>query len=139
MKIPLAVRASYFLGDNFIIRGYYRFYTDDWGLNSHTADIEVPVKLSTEFSLSPFYRYYTQTGVKYFKGFEQHTAAEEFYTSNYDLSRFNSSFLGMGMKYTPLKGVLRLKHFHTLELRYGHYTKTTEMVSDIISINIKYK
>lgn len=139
LKIPIAIRGSYFLGDNFIIRGYYRFYTDDWGLNSHTADIEVPVKLSTVFSLSPFYRYYTQTGVKYFKGFEQHTAAEEFYTSNYDLSRFNSSFFGMGMKYTPLKGVFGLKHFHTLELRYGHYTKTTNMVSNIISINIKYK
>ncbi|UPT71143.1 MAG: DUF3570 domain-containing protein [Flavobacterium sp. JAD_PAG50586_2] len=139
LKIPLAVRASYFLGDNFIIRGYYRFYTDDWGLNSHTADIEVPVKLSTVFSLSPFYRYYTQTAIKYFKGFEEHTAAEEFYTSNYDLSRFNSSFFGMGMKYTPLKGVFGLKHFHTLELRYGHYTRTTNMVSNIISINIKYK
>jgi hypothetical protein len=139
LKIPMAVRASYFLGDNIILRGYYRFYTDDWGLNSHTADVEVPVKLSTVFSLSPFYRYYTQTGVKYFKGFEQHTASEEFYTSNYDLSKFNSSFFGMGMKYTPLKGVFGLKHFHTLELRYGHYTKTTNMVSNIISINIKYK
>lgn len=139
LKIPVAVRASYFLGDNFIIRGYYRFYTDDWGLKSHTADIEVPVKLSTVFSLSPFYRYYTQSGVKYFKGFEQHTAGEEFYTSNYDLSKFDSSFFGMGMKYTPLKGVLGMKHFHTLELRYGHYTKTTNMVANIISINIKYK
>lgn len=139
LKIPVAVRASYFLADNFILRGYYRFYTDDWGLKSHTADLEVPVKLSTVFSLSPFYRYYTQTGVKYFKGFEEHTAANEFYTSNYDLSRFNSSFFGMGMKYTPLKGVFGLKHFHTLELRYGHYTKTTNMVSNIISIAIKYK
>lgn len=139
LKIPLAVRASYFLGDNIILRGYYRFYTDDWGLNSHTADIEMPVKLSTVFSVSPFYRYYTQTGVKYFKGFEQHSGSEEFYTSNYDLAKFNSSFFGAGLKYTPLKGVFGLKHFHTLELRYGHYTKTTNMVSNIISINIKYK
>lgn len=139
LKIPLAVRGSYFIGDNFIIRGYYRFYTDDWGLKSHTANIEVPVKLSTVFSLSPFYRYYTQSGMKYFKGFEEHTGSEEFYTSNYDLSRFNSSFFGMGMKFTPLKGVFGIKHFNTLEVRYGHYTKTTNMVSNIISINIKYK
>lgn len=139
LKIPVAVRASYFVGDSFILRGYYRFYSDDWGLKSHTADLEVPVKLSTVFSISPFYRYYTQTAVKYFKGFEEHTAASEFYTSNYDLSRFNSSFFGMGMKYTPLKGVFGLKHFHTLEFRYGHYTKTTNMVSNIVSINIKYK
>lgn len=139
LKIPLAIRGSYFLGDNFIIRGYYRFYTDDWGLKSHTANIEVPVKLSALLSLSPFYRYYTQTGVKYFKGFEEHTGSEEFYTSNYDLSKFNSSFFGMGIKFTPLNGVFGIKHFNTLEMRYGHYTKTTNMVSNIISINIKYK
>jgi hypothetical protein len=29
LKIPLAVRASYFLGDNVIIRAYYRYYSDD--------------------------------------------------------------------------------------------------------------
>ncbi|WP_309641098.1 DUF3570 domain-containing protein [Flavobacterium sp.] len=139
LKIPLAVRTSYFLGDNVIIRAYYRYYTDDWKLTSHTANLEVPVKLSPFFSLSPFYRYYTQSDIKYFKGYKEHTAAEEFYTSNYDLSQFNSSFLGMGMKFTPLKGVLGIKHFHTLEMRYGHYTKTTNMVSDIVSINIKYK
>ncbi|GEP51048.1 hypothetical protein FNO01nite_17200 [Flavobacterium noncentrifugens] len=139
LKIPLAVRASYFLGDNVIIRAYYRYYSDDWKLTAHTADIEVPVKLSPFFSLSPFYRYYTQSAVKYFNAYGAHTAAEEFYTSNYDLSRFNSSFMGMGLKFTPAKGVFGIKHFNTVELRYGHYTKTTQMTSDIFSINIKYK
>lgn len=139
LKIPVAVRAAYFVGDSFIIRGYYRFYTDDWGLNSHTADIEVPIKLSTVFSLSPFYRYYTQSGVKYFREFGQHNAASEFYTSNFDLSGFNSNFLGMGMKYTPLNGVFGLRHLHTIELRYGHYDRTTNMTAHIISLAIKYK
>jgi len=139
LKIPLAIRASYFLGDNVIIRAYYRYYSDDWKLTAHTADIEVPVKLSPFFSLSPFYRYYTQSATKYFNAYGMHTAAEEFYTSNYDLSRFNSSFVGMGLKFTPAKGVFGIRHFHTVELRYGHYTKTTAMTSDIFSINIKYK
>lgn len=57
LKIPLSVRASYFLGENFIIRAYYRYYTDDWKLTAHTADLEVPVKISSFFSVSPFYRY----------------------------------------------------------------------------------
>lgn len=139
LKIPLAVRASYFLGDNVIIRAYYRYYSDDWKLTAHTADIEVPVKLSPFFSVSPFYRYYTQSAVKYFKGYGAHDGSEEFYTSNYDLSRFNSNFMGMGLKYTPLKGVLGIRHFHTLEIRYGHYSKSTQMTSDIVSINLKYK
>jgi len=139
LKIPLAVRASYFLGDNFVIRAYYRFYTDDWNLTSHTADIEVPVKLSPFFSISPFYRYYTQTAVKYFKPYGEHTAANEFYTSNYDLSKFDSSFVGINLKFTPLNGVFGIKHFNTLEIRYGHYSRTTNLTSDIISINLKYK
>jgi len=139
LKIPLAVRASYFLGDNIIIRAYYRFYTDDWNLTSHTADIEVPVKLSPFFSISPYYRYYTQTAVKYFRPYQEHTAASNFYTSNYDLSKFNSSFVGVNLKFTPLNGVFGIKHFNTLELRYGHYSRTTNLTSDIISINLKYK
>jgi hypothetical protein len=139
LKIPLAVRASYFWGDNIIIRAYYRYYSDDWNLKSHTADLEIPVKLSQSFSLSPFYRYYTQTAIKYFDAYKQHSAADEYYTSNYDLSDFNSSFIGMGMKYTPPKGVFGMKHFNTLELRYGHYSRTTNMMSNIISLNIKYK
>lgn len=139
LKIPLSVRASYFLGENFIIRAYYRYYTDDWKLTAHTADLEVPVKISSFFSVSPFYRYYSQKGTKYFKPYQEHTGSEEFYTSNYDLSTFNSSFFGAGIKFTPPGGILGIKHFNTLELRYGHYTKTTQMVSNIISINIKYK
>jgi len=139
LKIPVAIRASYFLGDNVIIRAYYRYYTDDWKLTAHTADLEVPVKLSPFFSLSPFYRYYSQTAVKYFDGYRVHKAGDEFYTSNYDLSKFNSSFMGMGLKYTPAKGVFGIRHFHTIEMRYGHYSKTTQMTSDIFSINIKYK
>nr|WP_322626347.1 DUF3570 domain-containing protein [uncultured Flavobacterium sp.] len=138
-KIPLAVRASYFLGDNIIIRAYYRYYTDDWKLTSHTADLEIPVKISPFFSLSPFYRYYTQSAVKYFKPYGEHTGTEEFYTSNYDLSKFNSSFYGMGIRLAPPKGVFGIKHFSALEIRYGHYSRSTNLTSDIISINIKYK
>jgi len=139
LKIPLGIRASYFLGDNLILRAYYRYYTDDWGINSHTADLEIPVKLTQAFSLSPFYRYYTQSGTKYFKPYGEHTSADEFYTSNYDLSKFNSGFFGMGMKLTPPEGVFGVKHWNTLELRYGHYTRTTNMVSDIVSLNIKFR
>jgi len=139
LKFPLAFRASYFLGDYIILKAYYRFYTDDWGLKSNTANIEVPIKLTTFVSISPFYRYYSQSAINYFEAYKKHNALDEFYTSNYDVSKFNSNFLGMGFKYTPLKGVFGIKEFNTLEIRYGHYTKNIGMNSDIISIAIKYK
>lgn len=139
LKIPLAIRASYFMGENVIVRAYYRYYTDSWDLTSHTINLEVPVKITPFFSVSPFYRFYQQGATKYFKEFAQHSSASEFYTSNFDLSEFNSNFLGAGLKFNPVNGVFGLKHFHTIELRYGHYTRTTQMTSDIVSINIKYK
>ena len=138
-KLPVAIRSSYFLGDNIIIKAYYRYYADNWKLTSHTFNIEVPVKLSPFFSLSPFYRFYKQNGAQYFNGFEGHTASDLFYTSNYDLSDFTSYFAGIGCKFTPLNGVFGIKHFNTLEIRYGHYGKSTGMASNILSLNIKYK
>jgi hypothetical protein len=139
LKIPIAARASYFFGDAVILRAYYRYYTDSWDIKSHTVDFETPVKLSPFVSVSPFYRYYTQTAAKYFNGYRAQAGDADYYTSNYDLSKFNSSFYGIGVKFTPVKGVLGIKHFHTLELRYGHYSRTTQLSSDIVSINIKYK
>lgn len=139
LKIPLAVRGSYFLGDNVIIRGYYRFYTDDWGIKSHTANIEVPVKISPFFSVSPFYRYYTQSAAKYFNGFEMHTALNEFFTNNYDLSKFDSHFMGLGFHIAPVNGVFGIQRLTMLEIRYGHYTRSTNLDSDIVSFNFKFK
>lgn len=139
LKIPLGFRANYFVGDKLIIKTYYRFYTDNWGLNSHTADMEIPIKINPFFSISPFYRYYTQTAAKYFAPYQAHTAAEQYYNSNYDLSKFNSNFYGAGIRFAPPKGILGMQHFSMLELRYGHYTKNINMSSDIISLNIKYK
>ncbi|MEP7111458.1 MAG: DUF3570 domain-containing protein [Ferruginibacter sp.] len=87
-KIPIGVRANYFLGDKIVIRSFYRFYHDDWGLTAHTADIETSVKITPFFSVTPFYRYYMQSAIKYFAPYLAHTAADTWYTSNYDLSGF---------------------------------------------------
>ncbi|MEP6926604.1 MAG: DUF3570 domain-containing protein [Ginsengibacter sp.] len=139
LKIPLGFRANYFFGDKVIIKAYYRFYHDDWGLTAHTADVEVPVKITSFISVSPFYRYYNQSSIKYFAPYELHTIKDQYYTSNYDLSKFNSNFYGAGIRVAPPKGVFGKQHFSMIELRYGHYTKNIGMNSDIISMNLKFK
>ncbi len=139
LKIPLGFRANYFLGDKFIIRTYYRFYTDDWGINSNTASLEIPVKITPFLSISPFYRYYQQSAAKYFAPYQVHTAQDQYYVSNYDLSKFNSNFFGAGIRMAPPKGVFGIQHLSMLELRYGHYTKDIGMNSNIISMNLKFK
>lgn len=137
-KLPIGARLNYFLGDNIIIRSYYRYYIDDWGLKSNTASVEVPVKISPFVTVSPFYRYYQQTAAKYFAPYASHNVNDQYYTSNYALSAFNSNFMGMGLKIAPLNGIFNSK-LSAIEIRYGHYTQTTDLLSDIITVNLKFK
>jgi hypothetical protein len=138
-KLPLGVRANYFAGDKLIIRSFYRFYRDSWGLTAHTASIELPVKLNAFLSISPFYRFYSQQGVKYFAPYGQHTAQDEFYTSNYDLSTFNSHFVGLGIRTAPPKGVFNNRHINMLEIRYGYYKKNIDMNAQSLTLHVKFK
>ena len=138
-KIPLGFRANYFLGDQFIIKTYYRFYTDDWGLTSNTASVEVPVKITPFLSVSPFYRFYQQSATKYFAPYQQHSNQDTYYTSNYDYSKFTSNYFGAGIRFAPPKGILGNQHFNMIEIRYGHYAKNIGMNANIISMNLKFK
>lgn len=138
-KLPIGFRANYFLGDKVILRSFYRFYHDDWGLTAHTIELETPVKITPFFSISPFYRFYNQTAVKYFAPYQAHKITDQYYTSNYDLSAFNSSFFGSGLRLAPPKGILGMQHFNALELRYGHYTRSNGLQSDIVSLNLTFK
>ena len=139
IKVPLGMRLNYFAGDRFIFRSYYRYYCDSWGMNAHTMELETAIKITPFFSVAPFYRYYSQQGVRYFKRYKEHSVSEEFYTSDYDLSTFTSNMMGAGIRFAPPGGLFGLKRFNTLELRYGHYERSTGLNANIISLFAKFK
>ena len=138
-KLPIAARLNYFLDDRFIIRTFYRYYMDNWGIRAHTAEIELPIKLTSFTSISPFYRYNNQIGTRYFAPYGQHSPTDVYYTSDYDLSTLTSSFFGTGIRFAPPKGVFGWQHLSTLELRYGHYIRSTGLNSDIVTLALKFK
>ena len=67
-----------------------------------------------------------------------HTEQDQYITSNYALAAFSSHFFGMGFRIAPPKGIL-IKNLSALEIRYGHYTQSVDLASDIISLNLKFK
>ena len=137
-KLPIGFRLNYFLGDNIILRSYYRFYADSWGLVSHTFNLELPVKITPFFSISPFYRFYIQTAARYFAPYAVHTEQEQYFTSNYALAAFNSSLFGAGVRLAPPRGIFA-SSLRILELRYGHYSQTTDLNANIISLNLVFR
>jgi hypothetical protein len=138
-KIPIGVRANYFIGDRFIIRSFYRYYADNWGVRAHTFDLETPVKITPFVSVSPFYRFYRQTAAEYFAPYGQHIVSEKYFTSDYDLSKFSSHFFGAGIRLAPPNGLFGLPHWNSIELRYGHYSRSNGLQSDILSLHLKFR
>ncbi|MGH1469296.1 MAG: DUF3570 domain-containing protein [Bdellovibrionales bacterium] len=45
----------------------YRYYTDDWGIDSHTLDLALNFKVSEKWRLEPNIRYYSQSGADFFR------------------------------------------------------------------------
>jgi hypothetical protein len=139
-KLPIGMRASYFLGDHVILRGFYRYYFDNWGVKSNTFSLEPTFKITAFSSISIPYRFYIQNSAKYFKPIFQHQLGEEFFTSDYDLSAFKSNMIGLSYKITDSnKGLLHVKYFNSLELRYGYYTRTNGLNSHIVTLALKFK
>ncbi|PJJ60236.1 DUF3570 domain-containing protein [Hymenobacter chitinivorans] len=145
-KYPVGLRLSYYASDLVLLRGYYRFYNDDFGIRAHTLELETPVKITPFFVVYPFYRYHTQTQARYFAPYLQHQPGEQFYTSDYDLSGFSANKLGLGLRYSPVYGIGRFKtpfggriaQFKALDLRYAHYRRSTDLTADIFSADFSF-
>lgn len=140
-KLPIGIRANYFLGDRFILRAFYRYYTDSWNLTAHTAELEIPYKITPFISVAPFYRFYSQSGVDYFKPYKEHmlSAKDEFYTSDYDLSKFTSHLVGANFRMVSSDGLFGIKKLNVLEFRYGYYHRSTNLSSHLLTLAIKFK
>ena len=139
-KIALGGRLNYFLSSTISLRSYYRYYGDDWGISSHTASVEIPIKLSDKFTLYPSYRYYRQTNSDYFAAHEQHFSSSMFYTSDYDLSRYKANQIGLGISYTDIFTKLRVSKIglKSIDFKFYNYDRDTTFSSIIATGGFKF-
>lgn len=147
LKIPLAVRLNYKPIEKLAIRTYYRYYTDDFGIDAHTASIEIPYHINESWTIAPFYRYHTQTGSDYFNPFAVANSGDEFYTSDYDLSELKSTKYGIGIGYSPLYGVGRVDlpftdrifMFNSITFRASQYTRNTGLDGYALALALNFR
>lgn len=145
LKIPVALRFHYYINSTFILRGFYRYYYDDFGVVGNTIEIEVPTRISKAIALYPFYRYHTQTEADYFAPFGEHQLTDKYYTSDYDLSDFSSHHYGMGLRYSPLFGIFqnamskkRKVKFKSINLRYAYYDRSDGLNAYLFSAGFSF-
>ena len=139
-KIPLGARLNYYMNERVVLRTYYRFYSDNWDVQSHTASIELPVKISDRFTIFPMYRYYTQIASKYYAPYETHLSTEEFYTSDSDLADFDANQYGFGVSYTDIFTGGKVWKFglKNVDFRFNHYQRSDNLTANIATIGFKF-
>ncbi len=62
IKFPIGLRLNLFVNDYLILRNYYRYYFDSFGVNAQTANVELSIKPTPFMAFIPFYRYHRQNG-----------------------------------------------------------------------------
>jgi len=134
-KIAMAGRLHYYVNEYVAVRTFYRYYTDDWGINSHTASIELPIKITDKFTVYPSYRFYHQTEADYFAPFNEHLSIQEFYTSDFDLSDFNANQYGVGISYTDIFAKAHIWKFglKSIDFRYRYYERNSGLNANLFS------
>lgn len=140
LKVAIGARLNYFVNYRMSIRTYYRYYFDDWGIGSNTASIEMPVKISDKFTIYPSYRFYNQTAADYFAPYNEHLSTAEYYTSDYDLSKFKANNYGIGISYTDIFTTGKIWRFgiKSIDFKYNNYSRDTGLKASMFSFGTKF-
>ena len=138
-KLAMGGRLNYYVNEIITLRSFYRYYTDDWGIRSNTASLEIPIKMGA-ITFYPSYRYYQQSAADYFQPYDQHVSVSKYYTSDYDLSAYHSNQLGFGVGYADVLTKMHLGKFglKSIDLKYYNYARNSSFQSSIFTLGVKF-
>lgn len=125
----LVLRASQWLPWNGALRGYYRFYADDWGIAAHSIEGQLMQRLTPSLYIGGYYRFHTQTGASFFTTLAPMDATLR--VADSDLAPLDSQTVGGKIVLDwPVAGYVRAVH---LELAVERYFRTNDLQMDIVS------
>jgi hypothetical protein len=96
-KHSFYAQTKYYLGGK-VLDASYRFMTDDWGIDSHTADVRLRWPIGDSRYLEPHVRFYTQSHADFYRiGLVNGAPLPSFASADYRLGEFDA--LTVGLKY----------------------------------------
>jgi len=116
----------------------YRYYWDDWGVKSHTAQIKTNKYITKNWIFSPEYRYYIQNDAD-FGGYPG-----DFFTGDYKLKSFDSQNIGAGLTWY-LRGVaantptLDFLEGASIAVLYFRYWNSLDFNANVFEGRVKFE
>jgi hypothetical protein len=79
-----------------VLRVSYRYFWDDWGINSNTVDVRYRLGIGGKFYIQPHYRYYTQTAADFYRhSLRDDEALPEYVSADFRLGEFTATTVGV--------------------------------------------
>jgi hypothetical protein len=128
----LGSRLLYYLPYRASIRAEYRFFSDTWGIDSHTYELAYVHALNPRWSLEGKVRYYDQDQADFYSDLFAFENSQTHLARDKELSSFSGVTLGGGLVYewkqTSLPGIDRLQAsllLDWLEFDYDNFRDVT--------------
>ncbi|WP_068546182.1 DUF3570 domain-containing protein [Thalassotalea crassostreae] len=73
----------------------YRYYSDNWDLNSHTLEAKWIQNIAEDWRIIPSVRYYTQSATDFYQTYYESERRQKYYSTDYRLSSYGAITLGL--------------------------------------------
>jgi hypothetical protein len=93
----VGLEARYYLDYRASIKLGYRYYTDTWGINSHTGDLEYVHPFGSRWLTEWSVRYYSQNGADFYSDLFPYQDAQNFMARDRELATFNDISFHVGV------------------------------------------
>jgi long-subunit fatty acid transport protein len=120
------------VGDDVSYQANYRFYTDDWDVNSHTIENDIYYAMNDDLTLGVGLRYYTQTEASFYNEKKNFFKNEKEASSDERLSSFNALTYKASVDYKFNDNI-------SYNLGAEFYSQSTGLDATMITTGLKYK
>jgi len=118
--------------DNLSYKANYRFYTDDWEIDSHTLENDIYYEMDDKLTIGLGLRYYTQSEASFYNASKNYFTNQKYASSDQRLSDFDAISYKVSVDY---------KIDETLSCNVGaqFYTQSTNLDATIFTVGMKYR
>jgi len=126
-----AVRLVTLLNEPTSFHIYYRYYRDDWHIQSDTVNLELYRDISRSLVLGARYRYYRQSASFFAKPLNAYTPSDPLVAVDYRMYAFHSNTVGLMAIVKPSRPLLRKFDADKLKLKLSADVFTTSKHENI--------
>ena len=120
------------IDDKLTLHGSYRYYQDDWEIDSHTIESDIYYEYNDKLTFEGALRYYTQSSAKFYSSRSDYFTTEKYASSDLRLGEMNSMNYLLGVDY---KSSSNMNHYFMVD----YYEQDNDTYAISLIIGQKYR